>query len=308
MKQTMQKSGFTIIELLVSIAIIAVLVSLLLPAVQQAREAARLAKCKNNLKQIGLALHNYHDVHSRLPAAAVSWSQAVVPSDPLTDWRQWGWCAAILPQLEISALYDKIDFSNDLRSPINRDILRHRIPVYQCPSMPKLGYSNITDRIPGDTDAANTDYVATSSHELNVLGLTFFRRSQSGTGVLAINDWPKFAEITDGLSQTLLLSESRLDQYHADIPTRGACFGSADCSFGFAWGLLASVTTGNGINDQKYDTHGNPAFRQQILSLHRGGAQFAFADGHVNFISENIDQTLLEALTTRAGGEVIGEY
>ncbi len=303
-----EREAFTLIELLVSIAIIAVLVSLLLPAVQQAREAARMAACKNNLKQIGLALHNYHDIHSRLPAAQIRWNQAIVASDPIVDRAQWSWATAILPQLDLGNVYDQIDFSSDLRIPANRETLRRKIAVYRCPTMPELGYANITDRIPGDTDAAITDYAVVGHHEPSVPGNTFFRRPYGASGLLAQNDWARFAEVTDGLTQTLAVTETRWSQVHANIIGRGSCLGSADCSFGSPWGQNAAVTTGDKINQQLYSPSGIPAFRYQIISLHRGGAQFVFADGHVAFISENIDQTLLDALATRAGGEVIGEY
>ncbi len=300
--------GFTLIELLVSIAVIAILVSLLLPAVQQARESARLTQCKNNLKQIGLALHNYHDQFSTLPAAMVSWNQAHDPTDTISNRMQWGWCAAILPHLEQMNLYDQIDFNPDIRTQANRDILRQNLTVFQCPSMTKIGYINFTDRIAGDTDAATTDYVTVSSHIRWVGDPTFFRRSSNATGVLAVNDWPKFRDVTDGLSQTIAITESRFDQRLSTDANLFACFGSPDCSAGFPWGRDGIVSSGQGINQQEFKMSGAPRHSKQILSMHRGGVQFAFADGHVKFISENVDQLLLEALTTRAGNEVIGEY
>ncbi|WP_339749006.1 DUF1559 domain-containing protein [uncultured Rubinisphaera sp.] len=303
-----RRSGFTLVELLVTLSVIAILVSVLLPATQQVREVARLSVCENHLRSLGIALHNYQESHSVLPAAAISWSRKVDVRDPYQDRRQWSWAAAILPQLGQTHLYEQIDFAPDLRIPANRSVLRQRVTGFYCPAMPTLGYVNMTDRISGDTDAATIDYAAVSSHLPTVLGPGFFRADQSGTGTLAVNQWRSYRDISDGLSQTLLLSETRFDQFHAAIGGRGACLVSSDCSFGFAWGQMASVTTGDGINRQEYQADGTPSWRYQILTPHPGGAQFAFVDGHVSFISEQIEPEILKALTTPAEGEFVSEF
>ncbi len=302
------RAAFTMVEMLVVLCLMAIFISVLLPATQEAREAARLTACENNLRTLAIALHNYHESHSVFPAASVSWDRQRTPSDPLQDRRQWSWITAVLPELGRDHLFEQIDFDTDLRSPSNRPVLRQKISTLYCPSMPMLGYVNMTDRIPGDTDAATTDYAAVSSHLPTVLGPTFFRRNESGTGVLAANDWPSRSEISDGLSVTLLLSETRFDQFHAAIGGRGACLVSPDCSFGLAWGRGASVTTGDGINRQEYRADGTPSWRYQILTPHTGGAQFAFVDGHVSFLNEEISPEVLAGLTTPNGGEFVPEF
>ena len=137
-----RRSGFTLIELLVVIAIIAILVSLLLPAVQQAREAARRSQCKNNLKQIGLAFHNYHGAHSAFPAGYFSYatSTGAGPAhahiDPLT-WDAapgWGWGAMLLPFLDSDTVSGQLDFDEPLWAPVNATAIRTKLPVFLCPS------------------------------------------------------------------------------------------------------------------------------------------------------------------------------
>ncbi|WP_339749009.1 DUF1559 domain-containing protein [uncultured Rubinisphaera sp.] len=285
--------AFTVIELLVSIAIIAVLVSLLLPAVQQAREAARLTSCKNNLKQFTLGMHNYADIHKEhFPAANVRDASAPLLKD------RWGWTARILPYIEQSALYDKIDleqFPLVTSQLANAQVALH---ICQCPSAPQNHLVNYGSHVPGCMDVAETNYgaVSTTDHPTD---LRF--ASGNGDGILCRNKSVSFAEITDGLTNTLLLGEVDVVSDISD-PT-----GSLECTSaataGRVWANDAMFSVYQGIT-HKYPDGRDPV----ILSHHRGGGQFSFAAGHVKFISENIDQTLLEALTTRAGGEVIGEY
>lgn len=297
MKHTMKNSGFTIIELLVSVAIISVLVSLLLPAVQQAREAARLTKCKNNLKQIGLALHNYHDQHHVFPYGSAN----EVYYQTNTQFGNWSWSALILPQLDFGNLHSKIDFNRESNSPAHAHAIREFIPTYQCPSAPENRLIQFTTYIPGEKDAAETNYCAVSTHRKRNGGYWPHACDPQGTGVIFDTSSTKFKDLVDGTTSTLLIAETDFDQEDVDYKSGISC---VDCWVGRRWNVLSTVTTGYGINSLE----GDELLNSGIQSHHPSGAQFAFADGHVKFISENIDQTLLEALTTRAGGEVIGEY
>lgn len=171
-----QHGGFTLVELLVVIAIIGVLVGLLLPAVQAAREAARRMSCSNNLKQIGLASHNYHDVHNTLPWNSDSGDQAAHPNNipmrhPQNRWMQFSWLTMVLPFIEQQPLYDQINWNTaeSMKHPDNNPLARTVISSYLCPSnsqdamrispAQRAGY-----RHSGGTDAAGTDYVGNMGH------------------------------------------------------------------------------------------------------------------------------------------------
>ncbi len=297
MRATMKRQGFTLIELLVSIAIIAVLVSLLLPAVQQAREAARLSQCKNNLKQIGLALHQYHEQHTVFPYG----SAMEVYYQTNTQYGNWSWSALVLPQLGYGNLHSRIDFNQQANSPAQAKAIREFVPVYQCPSAPENRLIEFTGNIPGNKDAAETNYCAVSSHRRRSGGYWPHANDPRGSGVIFDTSSTDFGDIVDGTTSTLLVAETDFDQEDVDYKTGLSC---PDCWVGRRWAIYSSVTTGYGIDSEE----GDELLNSGIQSHHRGGAQFTFADGHVSFISENIDQNLLEALTTRAGGEVIGEY
>ncbi len=291
-----KREAFTLIELLVSIAIIAVLVSLLLPAVQQTREAARLSQCKNNLKQIGLALHQYHDRHNVLPFGT---GPQMPPNSGNSNATSWAWSALILSDLEQSAIHDSINFDVDFwYGTGNVQAIRKHVPVYQCPSSPKNEIISASLAIPGERDAAETSYTALADHNP-------VRRyellSPACSGVLFNRSSTRFRDLTDGVSNTIVVSE--WDSVRTDDPLYGGSYcPSRQCELGIPWAYNNMATSGFGINSRQFTQWAG------IQSHHRGGAQFSFADGHVAFISENIDQNLLEALTTRAGGEVIGEY
>ena len=129
-----RRTGFTLIELLVVIAIIAVLVAILLPAVQQAREAARRAQCQNNLKQVGIALHNYHDIHSALPSGWIGVDPETRQHSPHEGGSGAGWAAMILPQMEQTGLFNKFDPRAFISDPVNAPFAATYLPAYVCPS------------------------------------------------------------------------------------------------------------------------------------------------------------------------------
>jgi prepilin-type processing-associated H-X9-DG protein len=237
-----------------------ILAALLLPAVQQAREAARRTQSKNNLKQIGLALHNYHDVHNQFPAATHE-VENLKPEERLS------WQAEILPYIEQAPIYNQLTFEKGWEDEANLSHLKHRIPVYLSPAL----------TIDANGKVGHTHYVG-------IAGLgedgPLLDVADKGAGIFGYNRGCRIPHITDGTSNTMMVSEASKD------------FGG--------WGVGGKSTV-RALTKQPYingpDGLGSPF---------RGGMHVLFADGSVRFISENIAPEILEALTTIAGGEVIG--
>jgi prepilin-type N-terminal cleavage/methylation domain-containing protein len=303
----MPRRGFTLIELLVVIAIIAVLIALLLPAVQAAREAARRAQCANNLKQIGLALHNYHDAVGAFPPGYLS------KPDPMGDnsGPGWGWAAMILPQIEQSALFSAINFTQPIEAPANATARLTKVNTYICPSdayfQPQFtvvddGTSNTTLGNP-ICDVASSDYVGCFGKG----DVSDIPGRDLGEGLLFRNRSVRIAEVLDGTSQTLAAGEKH--QILAQATWTGAVSHAAvpithlqaeDGLSPEGGGALVLAHTGelDGPNSQ-------PAHADQFWAMHPLGAQFTFADGSVRFLKAKRPLPLFQALATRQGGEVV---
>ena len=337
------RRGFTLIELLVVIAIIAILIALLLPAVQQAREAARRTQCKNNLKQLGLAIHNFADTFSVLPVSS---------RPPGTGTKRLAGFVKILPQLEQANLYTQYDqtlqWSNP--NPTMRSVVSTRLPAFECPS------SAAQLKLDGDPDVTTTpsgyaaNMVATSDYALSkgvdVNINTYLPTTAQATfpitgnfvdpsspahryfaGMHAQNVDSKFRDVTDGLSNTVSVIESagrptvyrRGPRAFGVVPTNrvnagGWCRPASDVlvmsqrADGSALGGTTPFNATNG-HDVGAETYPTGAYgvqgTSQPFSFHTGGAQFLFGDGSVAFISENIDLTLFAGLVTRGNGEVV---
>ncbi len=341
----MQRRAFTLIELLVVIAIIAILIALLLPAVQQAREAARRTQCRNHLKQIGIALHNYHDVHATLPPGRM---RSTVDGAG----RCFSAYAHLLPMLDAATLYNQIDFHADPDDPAkNGTALGQTIPYFLCPSDSfRVLQSNTVAGVVVNSAVHNYPLCTGTTYPLSP-------RNPGGvpvTGVFFENSRTRFADITDGTSNTVCVSEtikaeggpSIWDGVSAtngfvltqgnDNATNGPeltdyatqCHGS---------GLQLQQTRGSrwlygapghsmynhlrGPNDRDIDCRGGLphsirtnywwdrlSLNVAARSRHTGGVHALLSDGAVRFVSENIDTPLWQKLATRAGGEVIGEY
>ena len=327
--------GFTLIELLVVIAIIAVLIALLLPAVQQAREAARRIQCKNNLKQIGLALHNYLDTYTAFP-----------PSFCFSAAGSWSVHGRILPYMEQASAFSKVRLDLDWADPVNQatGVAQLKVPSYSCPSDPN-----------GD----RMHYAGPGEGNIRVLtyGVNFGTwkvydpvTNSGGDGVFHPNSRTRPGEISDGMTNTLLLAEVKSYQpYFRNTADPGA---TAPNSTSFVTGLSGEAKYGPNLDDNAghtewcdgpvhqsgftavfrpntrvpyvvggitYDMDYNSRYEGTSTtqttyaaitsrSYHTGIVNVALADGSVRSISENIDINIWRALSTLAGNEVVGDF
>jgi len=297
---------------LVVIAIIGVLIGLLLPAVQAARESARRSQCVNNLKQVGLGLHNYESVHNCIPPAGVT--NLVVNS---LAHNQISWTARILPFLEQNNTYALIDWKTYWGvNPAQRQARKTKIPSFLCPSAPpERELANEADGgyfPPGDPrlDEWTTHYYGVMGAKgLGAGGLTYpldpwypgsappyFGGGHSVNGMLYRNSNLRFAEVTDGLSNTLLVGELSWDGGYYGSWLAGISNGQALC---YAAKNVAYPLNSLAI-DLTYDEWNDTSFG----SDHPGGANFAFGDASVHFMSENVDLQAYKAAASRNMGEV----
>jgi len=296
--------GFTLIELLVVIAIIAILVALLLPAVQAAREAARRTACKNKLKQLGIALHSYHDSNLRFPATA-------------TRRPYHTWVPSLLPFLEQENLAKIYDWNVNWDHPNNQPAITTDLPVLQCPSTP--GGSGRRDTVRPGIQAATTDFVAIAGVASIVVRAGFIKPTNL-RGALQARYWVRISEIHDGLTNTLLMTE---DAGRPKFYVRG----SAGPRNNRPGGGNLSVTNGrvigagwadrsNSIPLHSFTRDGlrvpgpcaiNCTNNNEAFSFHTGGVDALFGDGRVKFISENLGVAIYAALITRSGKEVLSD-
>ena len=324
--------GFTLVELLVVIAIIGVLVSLLLPAVQAAREAARRMQCSNNLKQMALGLHNYVDVHKRLPAAL--WGN---PFSSAEDDDGFGWMVSMLPFVEQSNIHDSI---NPQGTPgiMEHDAIRHiyypgmarvpfgdtKIATYRCPSSALPDFVPVSWAIPGhnlvgggtvpnsypwQSGYATTDYKTNGGSCWGDFGVMHKMREGGGS---------RFADITDGLSNTILIVESSYVTSNMRQRNRGTMPATAFRDWPTWIGAMGSgsdeITRTNGRTNSPINAMTTPSRMyfaindDNAFSYHPSGAQFALADGSVHFISQSIEMRTYCHLYDRRDGEVLGSW
>jgi prepilin-type N-terminal cleavage/methylation domain-containing protein len=328
--------GFTLIELLVVIAIIAILIALLLPAVQQAREAARRTQCKNNLKQMGLALHNYMDVAGRLPPAGIhnfeSYSGNLNPAANSTSWGP-SWITLSLPYFEQGNLYAQYNFSS-IRARDNVAVVATKLSAVQCPSdaaTEAAPYGPLTNAAGQTANFARGNYAANGGAG-NAYSGTDFNLAQERGPFAGVNYYgAKIAAITDGTSNTLLVAEVVAGTAAGDV--RGAWAyptgviisnSSATSNLGTYNPRIRLRPNGNALDDNFKDrparcsasntdrilrctAEGDNAFMTS-RSKHTGGVQVCLADGSGRFISENIDLNVWLNLLSMADGNVLGEF
>ncbi len=303
-----ERRAFTLIELLVVIAIIAGLIALLIPAVQSAREAARRAQCLNNMKQIGLALHNYHGSLGAFPSGYVSSTQANLPAGGDTG-TGWGWGAMILSSLEQSPISSALNFSLFTTDPGSQTIRQTRLSVFLCPSNTG-GSSFLTiNNGSGNTlvnDLASGQYVAVAG-QWEPEEYAFL-----DNGIFYRNSKISLRDITDGSSTTLMAGERSQNVANASwvgmIPTGKSCNNPAwsvhDCE---ATCVLVLGHTGPSPEEPWVDVPNNAKSGvDDFHSLHPGGCNFLFGDGSIRFVKATINAQVFSQLATRAGGEVVG--
>ncbi len=314
------RRAFTLIELLVVIAIIAILIALLLPAVQQAREAARRTQCKNNLKQIGLALHNYHDTFNLLPMGYLD----IDGGNSETTSCGWSWMSYILPNIDQGPLYNQLNFSTTpfaLQTPggqavPNQLLMATPQPAFSCPSDARQAVERAAGANPGSaaTGGGAANGIAFSSY-MGVMGgfhgqactvnatTNLVNVPIRNNGILVINHARNFRDITDGTSNVLAVGEVQYIASFADIT--GTNVGSQrQYVYGNVVTAGGAVCTNWGLGNNGPFLHLRTARRKlnppllaanqpwrAFHSKHTGGAHFLMGDGAVRFISDNIEHT-----------------
>src|SRR5262245_563800 len=293
-----RRRGFTLVELLVVIAIMGILIGLLLPAVQRIRDAANLLSCKNNLKQIGLAMQNYHDTVGSFPVGYYD----PTPWPQLDNGPGWGWGAFLLPYLEMDTLYRQINFKLDVGDPANAVIRTTYLKIYACPSNPLEQTFTVTDGGTNSWDLAFGSYVACNGND----GVDDFTTPpHTGVFLRSTKGW-RATDITDGLSNTLFVGDrtSRLS-YSTWVggPTAALNpFLQEPGNFGAEMTMLMCHAGPTGPNASGvFDA-------DATASPHRIGVPFVFGDGSVHFLTNNINIATWMALATRNGDDIVGDY
>ena len=327
------RDAFTLVELLVVIAIIGILVGLLLPAVQQAREAARRMQCSNNLKQLGLALHNYESTNRKLPAARVN--SACLNTTNLANANRPGQnihgLATLLPYLEQTPLYNKFNwtgsFGNYTRGPAialpdavasgNALLATSIIPGFYCPSdggEVRIIVPTVNNIYAPQLTADNTIQATKTCYDFvtNSIGLityNYWRTASVDTRHLfGENSFAGMSTMTDGTSNTLAIGEQTLDTVNG-VTSAWAYMGWVSMGIDPV-GKYNTTFPATGLNVWKYNTSalrkGARASWYNAASLHSGGVQFVYGDGSVHFINQSIDEQSLTYLSRMSDGQVIG--
>ncbi len=280
------RRGFTLIELLVVIAIIAILIALLLPAVQQAREAARRTQCKNNLMQLGIAMHTYEMSFEMMPPGTVNLTG---PIRNLEEGYHMSWLVQILPAIEQAGLFGMINFNESVYAPLNAGPRAMVIVSFLCPSDNRQsgGVSSYAGCFSGDDVAIDVN----------------------NNGLLFLNSGVGYQEIRDGASNTILAGEKIVAAGFKDLGWMSgtmATLRNTEVPINAGWDIGGSRTTRNG-SMAPLPAPSDTA-TSGFSSQHTGGAQFVFADGSVRFLSENIDLKTYSYLGNREDLSAMQEF
>lgn len=332
-----KRRGFTLIELLVVIAIIAVLIALLLPAVQQAREAARRSQCKNNLKQLGLAMHNYHDVYKMFPTGSINTWQT-----GQSDWHNRSFLVSLLPYVDQAPLFNGYNFNIPVRSgntlnpaqPDNESYIARMIPAYSCPSDPSFKSSS-----PGNVGC---NYAGNAGADV-IWGVG----TSDANGVINYISAINTGSISDGTSNTLLMGEilmagssnpeANFARISWSLPNSGWTLAQTQATAqAAAAAMAADPNNSNGGNNSEaghewylaepehttFNTCLTPNYSypsatswnadgaacMALRSKHTGGVHILLADGSVRFLGNNIDWQTYQYLGNRADGKNVGDF
>jgi prepilin-type N-terminal cleavage/methylation domain-containing protein/prepilin-type processing-associated H-X9-DG protein len=298
-------SAFTLIELLVVLAIIGVLIGLLLPAVQKVREASHRINCASNLKNVGLALHNFENTHGRFPPGGVDGPyRAIGVNNKVIH----GWGPFLLPYLEQQALADRYRWDKDFYDPANQPALTLQLKSMQCPSAEpdRFVTGKDFDNWSYGGKGACTDYAPVWEVDRMLADRGLIDRASNYQGVLPVNSMVRLADLTDGTAQTILVTEDagrpRLWQLRRQFQGPvGGCPWS-----GWPNGITFMGSTPDGTS-RLGPCALNCTNDHEVYSFHPGGANAVFADGSVHFLKAGMDIRILAALMTRAGAEVVSE-
>jgi prepilin-type N-terminal cleavage/methylation domain-containing protein/prepilin-type processing-associated H-X9-DG protein len=321
--QNNKRRGFTLIELLVVIAIIAVLLALLIPAVMKVREAANRIKCANNLKQLGLALHEFHDVKKKFPPGR---AQGPYPEAGVFWKVNHGWAVFILPYLEEQALYDAYHWDQELSAPANQPVVAHPLNKFWCPSCPEEDrYDTKHGSFPtyGGKGACG-DYAPTWGVDVALVTQGLIDKPADSPyfipgspnplpgfwvyrGVLVPNCMTRLKDIADGTSNTIMLTEDagrpQLWRHAQPVPGQDQAVNGGPWA-GFQTGITVMGSTADGTQ-RPGPCALNCTNDHEVYSFHPGGANAVFADGHVQYLTTGMNLQVLAALVTRAGREIV---
>ncbi|WZP00105.1 DUF1559 domain-containing protein [Isosphaeraceae bacterium EP7] len=309
-----KRRAFTLIELLVVIFIIAILIGLLLPAVQAARESARRLKCANNFKQIGLAMHSYQDLHQCFTPGFVF--------DPPSIQQGWAWGTLLLPGIEQGPLYNSMNFRHPAYSEVQSTATLTNVDDYLCPSGGGPGPVDVfasTSNMPYKDKLVCSQYVASAGwfRMYEKIGPNLSKIAATGTGAFFMNSATSPASILDGMSQTLMVGERSRNVSDA----AWASFGHTPIQLYNkpGWPTQTTVSsvflvlgrTGGPKSDYENDTPHPAMFNapdagpDTFWSQHPGGCGFLMCDGSVRFLKSTMQFPVFQALSTRSGGEIV---